>query len=152
MPDTLSVALELATRQRDAASKVLQALLAAQRAARARLEQLQDYARDTESRWGMQAGARLQPEVLYHHDRFIERLDEAARIQAGLLSAQSEHVASARGALLAAQLRLASLRQLMQRRSDGVAQQQRRRDQQQTDEWSALRYRNARRGFQEQEH
>ncbi|MCW5233958.1 flagellar export protein FliJ [Verminephrobacter eiseniae] len=152
MSDTLAVALELATRQRDAASKVLQALLAAQRAARARLGQLQDYARDTESRWGMQAGARLQPEVLYHHDRFIERLDEAARIQAGLLSAQSEHVASARGALRAAQLRLASLRQLMQRRSDAMAQQQRRRDQQQTDEWSALRYRDARRGFQEQEH
>ena len=45
--NALSVAVEVAERQRDEARKVLQDTLAAQQAARAQLDQLQDYARET---------------------------------------------------------------------------------------------------------
>ena len=53
--NSLTVAVDVASRKRDAARKVLQDALAAQQAARAQLEQLEDYARETESRWGMKA-------------------------------------------------------------------------------------------------
>jgi flagellar FliJ protein len=47
---SLAVAIEVATRQRDNARKALQAVLAAQHAASAQLEQLQDYASETAAR------------------------------------------------------------------------------------------------------
>ena len=56
--NALSVAVEVAERQRDEARKVLQDTIAAQQAARAQLDQLQSYARETEARWGMKATAR----------------------------------------------------------------------------------------------
>ena len=68
----LSVAVEVASRKRDDARKVLQDTLAAEQAARAQLDQLEDYARETESRWGMKADTAMQPEVMYHHYHFMD--------------------------------------------------------------------------------
>ena len=79
--NALSVAVEVASRKRDDARKVLQDTLAAEQAARAQLNQLEDYARETESRWGMKADTAMQPEVMYHHYQFMNRLGHAASIR-----------------------------------------------------------------------
>ena len=141
--DALSVAVEVASRKRDDARKVLQDTLAAEQAARAQLNQLEDYARETESRWGMKADTTMQPEVMYHHYQFMNRLGHAASIQNGVVGDQSARVQAAQRALLDAELRLASLRKVVEKRRNDLALQQQRRDQKQTDERAALQYRNA---------
>ena len=140
---SLSVAVDAASRKRDAARQVLQDTLAAQQAACAQLSQLQDYARETESRWGMKADTTMQPEVMYHHYQFMDRLAHAASVQTGAVSDQSDRVDDARCALLQAELRLTSLRKVMEKRRHDIELQQMRRDQKQTDERAALQFRNA---------
>ena len=141
--NALSVAVEVASRKRDDARKVLQDTLAAEQAARAQLDQLEDYARETESRWGMKADTTMQPEVMYHHYQFMNRLGHAASIQNGVVGDQSARLQAAQRALLDAELRLASLRKVVEKRLNDLALQQQRRDQKQTDERAALQYRNA---------
>ena len=53
--NALIVAVEVATRKRDDARRVLQDALAAQQAAHAQLMQLEDYAQETQARWGVRA-------------------------------------------------------------------------------------------------
>ncbi|KRB26696.1 flagellar export protein FliJ [Acidovorax sp. Root70] len=141
--NALSVAVEVASRKRDEARQVLQDTLAAEQAARAQLDQLQDYARETESRWGMKANTAVQPEVMYHHYHFMDRLGHAAGIQTGVVGDHSARVQAAQRALLDAELRLASLRKVVDKRRNDLALQQLRRDQKQTDERAALQYRTA---------
>ena len=137
------VAAELAERQRDAARQTLKDVQSALQAAQAQLEQLAGYAGETQGRWGMRAGAEVQPEVMYHHYQFMGRLDHAASIQNGVVGDQSARVQAAQRALLDAELRLASLRRAVEKRRNDFALQQQRRDQKQTDERAALQYRNA---------
>ena len=139
--NALSIAVEAATRKRDDARKVVQAALAAQQAARAQLHQLEDYARETEARWGVRADATIQPEVMYHHYQFMDRLGHAAGVQTSVVSDHAARVQAARQALLAAELRLSSLRKVMEKRRHDIQLQQMRRDQKQTDERAALQYR-----------
>ena len=54
------VAVEVASRKRDNARKVLQDAQAIQQAACDQLAQLEGYARETEARWGMRADAAVQ--------------------------------------------------------------------------------------------
>ena len=151
--NALTVAVEVATRQRDDARKVLQDAQAACHAAHAQLGQLEDYARETEARWGMKADTAMQPEVMYHHYQFMDRLGHAASIQHGVVGDQDARVQRAQQALLQAELRLASLRKVVDRRRMELQAQQMRRDQKQTDERASLQYRGAQqRSLSEQEH
>ncbi len=150
--NALSIAVEAATRKRDDARKVVQAALAAQQAARAQLHQLEDYARETEARWGVRADATIQPEVMYHHYQFMDRLGHASGIQGGVVSDQAGRVHAAQSALLQAELRLSSLRKVVEKRRHDMELLQARRDQKQTDERAALQYGSASRGSQGQEY
>ena len=144
--NALSVAVEVASRKRDDARKVLQDTLAAEQAARAQLNQLEDYARETESRWGMKADTAMQPEVMYHHYQFMDRLGHAAGVQTTVVGDHAARVEKARRTLLDAELRLASLRKVMDKRKADLDLVQMRRDQKQTDERAALQYRSAMEG------
>lgn len=150
--NSLSVAVDVASRKRDDARKVLQDVLAAQQAARAQLVQLEDYARETESRWGVKADTTMQPEVMYHHYQFMDRLGHAASVQTGVVGDHSGRVESAQRALVEAELRLTSLRKVVDKRRHDLELQQMRRDQKQTDERAALQYRNAGQGSQGREY
>ena len=147
----LMVAVEVASRKRDGARKVLQDTQAAQQAASEQLDQLEGYARETEARWGMKEDTAVQPEVMYHHYQFMDRLGQAAVLQTGVVSDQSHRVNTARQALMEAELRLASLRKVMEKRRQEIELQQMRKDQKQTDERAALQYRNAINGAPSQE-
>jgi flagellar FliJ protein len=65
---------------------------------------------------------------------------------------QAGRVESAQRALLEAELRLTSLRKVVDKRRHDLEQQQMRRDQKQTDERAALQYRTASQGPQGQEY
>lgn len=139
-PNALSVAVEMATRQRDEARRVLQHAQGAQRAAQDQLQVLQGYAQETENRWGMRAQATVAPEVMFHHYHFMGRLDHAAGLQSGVVDDHAQRVALAQQQLRDAEVRLASLRKLLEKRQMEALQAQARRDQKMTDERAALRH------------
>lgn len=139
--NALSVAVEMAMRQRDDARRSLQDARSAGQAAQAQLDQLEGYALETQNRWGMRPNAAVQPEVMYHHYQFMGRLEHAVGLQVGVVGSHSERVGAAERALLEAELRLASLKKLVEKRQRDALQAQMRRDQKQTDERAALQYR-----------
>ncbi len=133
------VAVDLAERQRDAARQTLQNLQGARQAAQAQLEQLSGYAAETQQRWGMREGAAVQPEVMRHHYQFMGRLDHAIGLQTQAVSGQDQRVHQAGQVLLQAELRLASLRKVLERRRADLLREQQRREQKQTDELASQR-------------
>lgn len=139
----LSVAVEVASRTRDEARSLLQNARSAQQAAHEQMAQLQGYAQETQDRWGLRANAQVQPEVMYHHYQFMDRLHHAVGLQTTVVGDHEARVSAAQQALLAAELRLASLQKLMEKRRKEWVQLQARREQKQTDERAALQYRTA---------
>ncbi len=137
-PNALQVALELAERQRDALRTALQRAQTSAGAAHQQMTQLETYAHETDARWGTRAGASIGPEVMFHHRHFMGRLDHAIGLQHGVLTDNERRVSGAQQALLAAELRLASLRKLVERRQHEADQHQLKRDQKQTDERAML--------------
>jgi len=125
---------------------VLQHAQGAQRAAQDQLQVLQGYAQETESRWGMRAQATVAPEVMFHHYHFMGRLDHAAGLQSGVVDDHAQRVALAQQQLRDAEVRLASLRKLLEKRQMEALQAQARRDQKMTDERAALRHRSSAHG------
>ena len=140
---TLSVAVDVALRTRDEARRLLQAAQNAQHAAQQQMEQLQSYAGETQDRWGLRANAQVQPEVMFHHYQFMERLHHAMGMQGTVVGDNERRVGAAQKALLAAELRLASLKKLADQRASEWVLLQSRRDQKQTDERAGLQRRNA---------
>lgn len=150
--NALTVAVEVASRKRDEARRLLQDAQGAQQAAQDQLDQLQGYARETEGRWGMRADAAVQPEVMFHHYQFMDRLGHAAGLQTSVVGDYSSRVQGATRALLEAELRLASLRKVVEKRQQDHERQQMRREQKQTDERASMQVRNAINGLPGQEY
>lgn len=139
----LSVAVDVALRARDEARRQLQSAHNAQHAAQQQMEQLQSYAGETQDRWGLRANAQVQPEVMFHHYQFMDRLHHAMGMQDTVVCDHERRVGAAQKALLAAELRLASLIKLADKRASERALLQSRREQKQTDERAGLQHRNA---------
>jgi flagellar FliJ protein len=148
----LSVAVELAERKRDEARRGLQDARRSQQAALDQMEQLKGYAQETQNRWGMRANASVQPEVMYHHYQFMDRLQHAMTLQTTVVASHDERVTAAQQGLLATELRLASLKKLAEKRRKEFELLQSRRDQKQTDERAALQYRSTSNGPDGREH
>lgn len=136
----LSVAVDLAERKRDEARRLLQDAHRAQQTAREQMAQLQGYAQETQNRWGLRANAQVQPEVMYHHYQFMERLHHAMGLQTTVVASHDQRIGAAQQALLALELRLASLKKLTEKRRKEFELLQSRREQKQTDERAALQY------------
>ena len=149
--NALNVAVEAAARKRDAARQVLQDMQRVAQAGQAQLEQLGGYAQETQNRWGMQADSMVKPEVMYHHYQFIGKLEHAIGLQSGVVQEQARRVEQARQALLEAELRLTSLRKVVERKQHELAIAQMRREQKQTDERASLRLAAANQGMGPQE-
>ncbi|MHB1114627.1 MAG: flagellar export protein FliJ [Acidovorax defluvii] len=141
--NALTVAVEVASRKRDEARRLLQDAQGAQQAAQDQLNQLQGYARETEGRWGMRVDAAVQPEVMFHHYQFMDRLGHAMGLQTGVVGDHASRVQDATRTLLEAELRLASLRKVVEKRQQDHERQQMRREQKQTDERASMQVRNA---------
>jgi flagellar FliJ protein len=150
--NALTVAVDVALRKRDAARRLLQDAQGAQQAAQDQLAQLQGYARETEGRWGMRANAAVQPEVMFHHYQFMNRLDHAAGLQTSVVGDHASRVQAAARSLLDAERRLASLRKVVEKRQQDHERQQLRREQKQTAERASMQVRNAINGPHVQEY
>jgi flagellar FliJ protein len=137
-PQALIVALDVATRARDEARRALQDARASEQAAQDQMAQLQGYAAETQGRWGMKAQAVVQPEVMFHHYQFMDRLNHAMDLQRGVMDDHAHRIQKAQEALVAAEIRLASLKKLVERRQQELMQRTLRQDQKQTDERASL--------------
>lgn len=139
--NSLSLAIDLATRKRDQAMVVLQHLQRTHEANQNQMEQLEGYAGETELRWAVSSGAGSTPELMGHHYQFMARLHQAITLQRDVLTGSAQKVETARRLTVDSELRLASLRLALKKKQADFARLQGRREQSQMDEFAALQSR-----------
>jgi flagellar FliJ protein len=135
---TICLAIDLATRQRDDAAKVVASVRRTLAFAKDQMAQLEGYAADTDARWVGARDAVLSAELIRHHYQFVERLQQAIRMQTGAIADTQSQVELANRGLLHAEFRLAGLNQVLEARRSAMARTQKRRDQRVTDEFAAM--------------
>jgi len=133
----LAALLAQSERERDMALADLQRAQLATNAADAQAQQLLDYRRDYEKRWGAQFAREGQIELVRCYHSFIERLTQAVDQQARIADHSRQQLANAVLAVRVAETRCASVRKLMERRTSELRNVADRREQQQTDETAA---------------
>ena len=137
----VQVAIELATRQRDAASAALLLVQRGYFGARNQMGQLESYAAETESNWALASRPVAQAEIVRHYDHFMGRLQQAVDMQRAVVGDHLAAVAVAKKTLLEAEIRVAALERLLAKRRTLMARQRDGREQRQLDELSALQFR-----------
>jgi flagellar protein FliJ len=121
-------------RQRDAALAEHQRAVLASEAAAAQAEQLLTYRREYEQRWGDQFKREGHIELVRCYQSFTERLTQAVEQQTLMAELATQRVEAALIALRESELRCASVRKLIERRTIEQRLSAERRDQKQTDE------------------
>ena len=121
-------------RQRDAALAEHQRATLASEAAAAQAAQLLTYRREYEQRWGDQFKREGQIELVRCYQSFTERMTQAVEQQTLMADLATKRVEAAMVALRESELRCASVRKLIERRSIEQRLSAERRDQKQTDD------------------
>jgi flagellar FliJ protein len=136
---SIQLAIELATRKRDACAKAVAQALRTADFSKNQMAQLEGYAGDTDVRW-MQGGSStpLSGELIHHHYSFMDRLQQAIALQRDVLTNTGLEVQQAQHALLQAEFRLAGLNHILKARQTAHQVQQQRREQRQTDEFAGM--------------
>ena len=139
MPDlhSLTVLLTQNERQRDAALAEHLRAQAASRAAAVQADQLRTYRREYEQRWHAQFSIEGRIELVHCFHGFMQRLTQAVEHQARIEDQAALHVKRALAAVAAAELRCASVRKLIERRTQEQRLGAERREQKQSDEFAA---------------
>jgi flagellar FliJ protein len=135
---SLLLAIELVSAQRDQARGHMQKTLRADTFAQDQMQQLRQYAQETELRWLQGAQVSTSPELLQHHYQFMARLNQAILLQDGVVSGTRQRVDAAKQVVLQAEFRLASFKQVLAGRQAAIAKTQQRREQKQMDEFASL--------------
>lgn len=135
---SLLLAIDLASAKRDQALTQLQNVLQADAHAQDQMQQLRQYSDETEQRWLQGAQISTSPELLQHHYQFMARLSQAIGLQEGVLRNSQQRIDTARQVLLAAEFKLASLKQVVASRQASAAKTRARREQKQMDEFASL--------------
>lgn len=143
---TVQLAITLATDQRDQQLGLVVQARQASQFAQDQMLQLESYAADTEARWSALARVRANAELMRHNHHFMARLHQAMGLQRQTVAALKDELRVAGKRLLAAELRLASLKQVLQKRQGAASKLLARREQKQMDEFAALQHRNVRSG------
>ena len=138
------LAVDMATRVRDDAGKVLLRAQRKWRGALDQIEQLESYAADTESKWSVTAQVRAVPEAVRNYYQFMDRLQEAIDLQRDVIADLQREIAVAKVALLDAEIRIASLNRLLSKHQTSIGRQQAGREQRQLDEFAAMQHRRLR--------
>jgi flagellar protein FliJ len=110
---------------------------AAHRAAQTQAEQLLSYRRDYEQRWGEHFSRQAKVELLHCYQGFIERLSQAIEQQSRAAALAASQAGTAGAALREAEMRVASVRKLIERRIAERQHSDDRREQKQSDEFAA---------------
>lgn len=137
---SFELAIELAQRRRDETAQRLAQILQTQAHAQGQLRQLEDYVLETDNRLTHHAGRSVSLEVLRHHYQFMARLQEAIRMQSGVVDGAEGKVRFARAELAKSESVVMGLRAVLRKR---LAEQQRlaeRREQSAMDELATQQY------------
>jgi flagellar FliJ protein len=133
----LQVLLEQAEQDRDEAlARQVQAERALQ-AAQAQQAQLHDYRSEYENRWGSQFRQGVTMTLVQCYQDFVGRLHGAVDLQGQQVERAQHALERVRHETLAAELRVASVRKLMERREGALLRQSDRRDQKSQDEMAS---------------
>lgn len=138
--NALMVAIDAASRKRDEARQNVQDRQRSQQAGQAQMDQLQAYAQEMRSRWGAHENQSVQPEVMFHQYQFMERLQHAMDLQARVMADLAIRLETAQKALMACELRVSSLRKVVEVRRRDIALAQMRREQKETDDRAAIQF------------
>lgn len=138
--NALMIAIDAACRKRDAARQTVQERQRAQQAGQVQMDQLQGYVQEMNHRWGAQEGQAVQPEVMHHQYQFMERLQHAIGLQVKVLTDLEIRLETSRQALMAAELRVSSLKKVVEVRKRDMALAQMRREQKETDDRAAIQF------------
>jgi len=123
--------------ERDAALAQQQRAQAAHQAAQAQAAQLVDYRREYEQRWGQRFSSAGHIELVQSYHGFMNRLTQAVEHQARAAAQASVQLDRACAALVEREMRVASVRKLIERRVHEMQTHSARREQRQLDELSA---------------
>ena len=130
----LMVLLAQAERQRDLAITEHQRTKVAFESASEQSRQLLNYRREYEQRWSAQFSRDGKMELVHCYQAFMERLSQAVDQQDRVARYAEQNTERARVQLQEIELRCASVRKLIERRTQGIRQSAEKRDQKQTDE------------------
>jgi flagellar protein FliJ len=134
---TLSLLLERAEAERDAAAQALHAAQAQADAARAQHGELAGYRQEYQQRWTQQFATGTTMSIVGCYQSFGQRLDQAVTTQGHVAHHAEQRQGRAREALRQAELRVAALRQLIKRREAEAQRATERREQRAADEFAA---------------
>ena len=124
-------------RERDELAVLSQRAAAAQRTAAVQLDQLVTYRREYEQRWAHQFRTDGRMELVNCYRGFMERLTQAVEQQRRVALQAETQLEEARLALRHGEIRVASVRKLIERRVADVRVAVDRREQKATDEFAA---------------
>jgi flagellar FliJ protein len=134
---TLQPVLERAERERDDAAAALRQAERALQQAEFQATQISDYRSETQARWQAQFRQGAAITLVHCYQDFVTRLHGAEAHSDASVGAAQSRCAAARAVLQAAELRLASVSRLRERRESVLREGLERRDQRQTDEAAA---------------
>ena len=134
------MAIELATKQRDACQRKVAVLEKNLMSVNAQFEQLQSYAADKDCGWTNSESRGVSAEIVRHHYQFVARLQQAMGMQADVVTRVMAQVEAAKKALVAQEIRLDGLSKVFDRRLNAKAKLVLRRDQKITDEFASQNY------------
>lgn len=131
---TLTILLERAEAERDAALAQLKLLTAQAEQARAQAEQLDQYRGEYQQRWAQQFARQTTIEIVGCYQSFGLRLDQAIDQQGYASRHAQQRVERAQATLRELELRVASVRKLLERRQGETRRAAQRQEQKTTDE------------------
>ncbi len=130
----LQTLLTQAETQRDAALAAMRDAEMSALRSRTQADQLRDYRVEYEQRWALQFTRACAIEIVQCYRSFMERLDQALSQQSRACELAEQNVIRARAALTECELRVASVRKLIERRCKELQHQENRLDQRRADE------------------
>lgn len=131
---TLQLLLDRATQERDRLAGEMRRGEEMALRARRQGEQLAAYRGEYLQRWNGQFGRGGAIELMHCYQSFMQRLDEALDQQQRQIDAAERAVVAMRQVLVQAEVRVASVKKLIERRQAELQRAEDRRDQRQTDE------------------
>src|SRR5438445_6015266 len=124
-------------RERDQAWAQAQQASQSHQTAAAQVDQLLVYRREYEQRWGAQFKSEGRMELVHCYRGFVARLSQAVDQQQGIALHAQAQMERARDTLREQEVRVASVRKLIERRSAELRLSADRAEQKQTDEFGA---------------
>lgn len=141
MSTALHTLLEHAQHQRDEAQSALLQAETQLRRMQAQAEQLQAYRDDYRGRHPALGGRLAGIETLRCHQDFMQRLEQALQQQAGQMQGWNARCNALRSDLVAQELRVASVRKLLERRHQQAHHLVQRQEQRRSDEIAQSQFR-----------